>query len=83
MFSRVGQLAGAAIDHAARLLYWKVFGLRIPSRIRFLICGRNATSANSGWRRRVPRCSTGQTRSSAPKRRWNGQWGAPPAAQRA
>lgn len=35
MFSRVGQLAGAAIDHAARLLYWKVLGLRIPSqRIR-------------------------------------------------
>ena len=35
MFSRAGQLAGQAIDYAARLLYWKVLGLRIQSaRIR-------------------------------------------------
>ena len=35
MFSRAGQLAGQAIDYAARLLYWKVLWMRIPSaRIR-------------------------------------------------
>lgn len=35
MFSRACQLAGQAIDYAARLLYWKLLGLRIPSaRIR-------------------------------------------------